>query len=112
LHKPVDVLGLQEHYGTLLVANPWLETWPVVLGPVTPMLHGEQLQLVDSQGRHVMARRGLKHAWHLEALAGGGPLAVFGLWNGHVLDPITVAHEDRLFSLGHAGELPVLAKTA
>jgi SWIM zinc finger len=112
LPKPVDILGLQERYGSLLVTNPWLETWPVVLGPVTPLIQGDQLQLIDSQGRRVLARRGLKHAWHLEALAGGGPLTVFGLWNGHVLDPITVEHEGRLFSLGHAGELPVLAKIA
>ena len=112
LPKPVNILGMQERYGSLLVANPWLETWPVVLGPVTPLIQGDQLQLIDSQGRHVLARRGLKHAWHLEALAGGSPLAVFGLWNGHVLDPITVEHEGRLFSLGHAGELPVLAKIA
>ena len=112
LSSPVDIFGMQEHYGSLLVTNPWLETWPVVLGPVTPLIQGDQLQLIDSQGRHVLARRGLKHAWHLEALTGGSPLTVFGLWNGHVLDPITVEHEGRLFSLGHAGELPVLAKIA
>lgn len=112
LPKQVDVLGLQERYGALLVTNPWLETWPVVLGPVTPTIHGNQVKLVDSQGRHVLTRRGLKHAWHLEALTGGGPLTLFGLWNGQVLDPITAEHEGRLFSFGHAGELPVLAKIA
>ena len=111
LSGPVDVLGMQERYGSLLVANPWLETWPVVLGPVVPAIRGDRLELVDSQGRHVLTR-GLKHAWHLEALTGGRPLTLFGLWNGHVLDPITVEHEGRLFSLGHAGELPVLAKIA
>ena len=112
LPQPIDVLGMQERYGALLVANPWLETWPVVLGPVTPAIQGERLQLIDSQGRHVLTRRGLKHAWHLEALAGGSPLTVFGLWDGHMLDPITVEHQGRLFSLGHAGVLPVLAKIA
>lgn len=109
---PVDVLGMQERYGSLLVANPWLETWPVVLGPVTPGIQGDQLQLIDSQGRHVLVRRGLKHAWHLEAVTGGEPLTLFGLWNGRVLDPITVEHNGRLFSLGYAGELPVLTKVA
>jgi hypothetical protein len=70
------------------------------------------MHLVDSQGRRVPTRKGLKHAWHLEALTGGSPLTLFGLWNGHVLDPITAEHEGRLFSFGHAGELPVLAKIA
>jgi hypothetical protein len=108
----LDVPGLQERYASLLVANPWLETWPVVLGPVVPVQHGDQLQFVDSHGRHVLARSGLKHAWHFEALAGGGALTVFGLWNGRVLDPITVEHQGRLFSLGYVGALPVLPKIA
>ena len=110
--KSVDVSGMQQQYGSLLVTNPWLATWPVVLGPVTPLIQADQLQLIDSQGRRVPARRGLKHSWHLEALAGGGPLTLFGLWNGHVFDPISVEHRGRLFSLGHVGELPVLAKIA
>jgi hypothetical protein len=112
LPKPVDVLVLQERYCTLLAANPWLETWPVVLGPVTAAVRGSQVQLVDSQGRQILTRKNLKHAWHLEALTGGGPLTLFGLWNGQVLDPITAEHDGRLFSFGHAGELPVLAKIA
>ena len=112
LPRPIDVSGLQELYSSLLVTNPWLETWPVVLGPVIPHSRGGQLQLVDSQGRHVLARSGLKHGWHFEALAGGGPLTLFGLWNGHVFDPITVEHQGRLFSLGYVGELPVLPEIA
>jgi hypothetical protein len=112
LPKPIDVLGMQQHYASLLARNPWLETWPVVLGPVTLANHGEQLRLIDVQGRHVIARKALKHAWHLEALAGGERLNLFGLWNGHVFDPITVEHAARLFSLGYVGELPVLAKIA
>jgi hypothetical protein len=112
LPKPLDVLGMQQQYASLLAVNPWLENWPVVLGPVTLMNRGEQLRLIDGQGRHVMARNGLKHAWHLETLTGGQTLTLFGLWNGHVFDPITVEHEARLFALGYVGELPVLAKIA
>jgi hypothetical protein len=103
---------MQERYASLLAANPWLEMWPVVLGPVTPAIRGDQLQFIDALGRRVVARSGVKHAWHLDALTGGGALTLFGLWNGRVFDPITVEHEARLFSLGYAGELPVLAKIA
>lgn len=112
LPKRADVLGMQERYASLLAANPWLEMWPVVLGPVTPAIRGDQLQFIDALGRRVVARSGMKHAWHLDALTGGGALTLFGLWNGRVFDPITVEHEARLFSLGYAGELPVLAKIA
>jgi hypothetical protein len=112
LPGPIEVLGMQQQFGSLLVANPWLASWPVVLGPVIPVIRGDSLNLTDAQGRQVPARRGLRHAWHLEALAGGGPLTLFGLWNGHLFDPITVEHAGQLFSLGHVGELPVLAKIA
>lgn len=112
LPKPVDVLGMQRQYASLLALNPWLETWPMVLGPVTLTNRGEQLRLTDAEGRHVVARSGLRHGWHLEALTGGQALNLFGLWNGTVFDPITVEHEGRLFSLGYVGELPVLAKIA
>jgi hypothetical protein len=112
LQMPVDVLGMQSRFAALLAINPWLDTWPVVLGPVTVSIRGDQVRFIDADGRHVAARSGLKHAWHLEALAGGGSLALFGLWNGRAFDPITVAHQGRLFSLGHVGALPVLAKVA
>jgi hypothetical protein len=112
LPNPVDVLGMQERYASLLATNPWLEAWPVVLGPVTPGVHGHQLRLTDAAGRYVVAQSGMKHAWHLESLAGGGALTLFGLWNGCVLDPITVEHEARLFSLGYVGALPALPKIA
>jgi hypothetical protein len=112
LPNPVDVLRMQERYASLLATNPWLEAWPVVLGPVTPTVHGDQLHLTDTAGRYVVAQSGMKHAWHLESLAGGGALSLFGLWNGRVFDPITVEHEARLFSLGSVGALPALRKIA
>lgn len=112
LPRPTDVLGVQERFASLLAVNPWLETWPVVLGPATLAIRGDQLHFSDTNGRQVPAPSGLKHTWHLEALTGGGELTVFGLWNGRVLDPITVEHEGRLFSLSHSAELSVLAKIA
>jgi len=112
LPGPTDVRGVQERFASLLAANPWLETWPVVLGPATLVIREDQLHFIDGCGRQVAARSGLKHSWHLESLAGGRELTVFGLWNGRSLDPITVEHQGRLFSLSHSGELPVLAKIA
>jgi hypothetical protein len=68
--------------------------------------------LIDRSGRRVLAARNFRHGWLLDSLAGGGALAVFGLWDGHAFDPISVEHEGRFFSLANIGELPVLSKVA
>jgi hypothetical protein len=112
LPSPVDVLTLQSRFASLLARNPWLDTWPVVLGPVTIKVRGDAVQFVDATGRSVVAQSSLKHGWHLDALGGGSPLILFGLWDGRVFDPVTVEHEGRLFSLAQLGELPVLSKVA
>jgi len=48
----------------------------------------------------------------LTALAGGGPVKLFGQWDGEVFDPVSVEHEGKLFSLARVGELPVLSQVA
>lgn len=108
----LDVAGLQSRFATLLAENPLLERWPAVLGPVTTLIQGAQTQFADAGGRRVAVARSFRHGWLFDSLAGGGPLHVFGQWDGHVFDPVSVEHDGRLYSLAHIGELPVLAKVA
>jgi hypothetical protein len=112
LPAALDVAGLQSLLAALLAENPLLERWPAVLGPVTTTLDSGHTQFVDAMGRRVVAARGFRHGWHFDALAGGGALRVFGQWDGHDFDPVSVEHDGRLFSLAHVGELPVLSKVA
>jgi hypothetical protein len=112
LPAPTDVAGMQGRFAALLVENLLLERWPVVLGPVMIVIDSAQVHFVDAAGRRVAAVRSFRHGWHFSALAGGGAVNVFGLWDGHEFDPVSVEHEGRLFSLAHVGELPVLSKVA
>lgn len=112
LPDPVDIVTLQARFASLLAENPFLDRWPVVVGPVTPFVDKEQMVLVDGSGRRILTSRYFRHTWQLDALAGGRPLAVFGLWDGHVFDPISVEHDGRLYSMAHVGDLPALSKAA
>jgi hypothetical protein len=112
LPPALDVAGLQSRFATLLAENPLLERWPAVLGPVRTSLNSAQMQLIDAAGRRVTLARSFRHGWLFDALAGGGALNVFGQWDGHVFDPVSVEHDGQLFSLAHVGELPVLSRVA
>jgi hypothetical protein len=112
LPSALDVAGLQGRFAGLLAENPLLERWPAVLGPVTPSVNDTQMHLIDAAGRRVTLARTFRHGWLFDALAGGGALSVFGQWDGHVFDPVSVEHDGQLFSLAHVGELPVLSRVA
>ena len=109
---PVDVATLQAQHAARLAVNPWLERWPVMLGPVIALCVGERLYLEDSTGRRVAGVAGFRHGWNLLALSGGAPVAVFGEWDGESLEPMTVQRGDRWFTLVQLAELPLLAQVA
>jgi len=112
LPASVDIPELQSQFARLLARNPLLERWPAVLGPVTMLVDGTQALLVDGGGRRVAVPPNFRHGWLLTALAGGGPVKLFGQWDGEVFDPVSVEHEGKLFSLARVGELPVLSQVA
>ncbi|MCC3771393.1 hypothetical protein [Streptomyces sp. UNOC14_S4] len=70
-------------YGEALRDDPWLEAWPVLLGPVIPVPGPDgDWQLADAQGGSALPvdprirdRTGL---WRLAAISGGHPITVFG----------------------------------
>ncbi|MCM9081347.1 SWIM zinc finger family protein [Streptomyces spororaveus] len=74
-----------EAYGAALLRDPWLESWPVVLGPVVPIPGELGWQLADAEGTSALpvpltggASRSRGGLWQLAALSGGGPVTVFG----------------------------------
>ncbi|MCX5194894.1 SWIM zinc finger family protein [Streptomyces sp. NBC_00249] len=96
----VGTAAALEAYGTALRQDPWLESWPVVLGPVIP-IPGEAgegpWQLADAEGASALpvalagggSRAGL---WQLAALSGGGPVTVFGECGHRGFTPLTAWH--------------------
>ncbi|WP_407913175.1 SWIM zinc finger family protein [Kitasatospora sp. NE20-6] len=82
-------------YGEAVADDPWLDSWPVVLAEVVPVLGPDGWQLTDG-GSAVPVRRGSapeQALWRLAALSAGRPLTLFG-------------------ECGHAGFAPVTAWSA
>ncbi|MEU3777279.1 SWIM zinc finger family protein [Streptomyces sp. NPDC032472] len=83
-----------EAYGAALREDPWLDSWPVVLGPVIPIPGELGWQLADAEGGCALPvasgggrpRSGL---WQLAALSGGGPVTVFGECGHRGFTPLT-----------------------
>ncbi|WP_255954135.1 SWIM zinc finger family protein [Streptomyces odontomachi] len=72
-------------YGTALRDDPWLDSWPVTLGPVipAPLPDGSGWQLADADGGLAVPITASAPAappglWRLVALSGGAPVTVFG----------------------------------
>jgi hypothetical protein len=107
-----DIASMQAAHAALLADNPWLTRWPVLLGPVTPLLASERLQLVDAALRRVSVRPGFRHVWPLLALAGGGALQLFGEWDGELFEPLTIECRGHLYTPEQLGELAVLSRVA
>ncbi len=108
----LDVVTLESEHAARLVTNPWLERWPVMVGPVVPVMTGGRLYLEDAARRRIGVVAGFRHGWNLVALAAGAPLAVFGEWDGEALDLMTVHCSERWFTLVQLGELPMLSQVA
>ncbi|MCB5183431.1 SWIM zinc finger family protein [Streptomyces antimicrobicus] len=81
-------------YGAALREDPWLESWPVVLGPVVPIPGEHGWQLADADGKDALpvasaGSRSRSGLWQLAALSGGGPVTVFGECGHRGFTPLT-----------------------
>ncbi|MFF4366558.1 SWIM zinc finger family protein [Streptomyces sp. NPDC001594] len=93
----VDTGEALEAYGAALREDPWLESWPVVLGPVIPIPGGADegaWQLADAEGASALpvasgGGRPRSALWQLAALSGGGPVTVFGECGHRGFTPLT-----------------------
>jgi hypothetical protein len=110
LTHATDVAGVESGLGAALTENPWIERWPVVVGPVTVAAIDDRWVLQDLQGRHLPVTRSLRHGWSLATLAGGEPVNILGEWDGFEFDPITVQYNTMLYSLEQIEAMTVLAK--
>lgn len=94
--SPLPVRAVLDEYARALACDPWLDTWPVVLGPAVPV-PGERWHLVDDRDDAVPLS-GVEH-WRLHAVAGGRRVVVGGEWSAAGLRPLTVWTAERLVRL-------------
>ncbi|HEV7627313.1 MAG TPA: SWIM zinc finger family protein [Streptomyces sp.] len=96
-HVPAGgtVTDALKEYATALCGDPWLDAWPVVLEAVVPIAGdgGEVSQLADAEGEFalpVAPGASPTALWKLLAVAGGGPVTVFGECGHRGFAPYTV----------------------
>ncbi len=108
----LSVTRIQNEHAARLAVNPWSDRFPVVLGPVCPMMIDDVLWFRDADGHRLAVRRSFGHAWHVLALGVREPVTVFGEWDGLAFEPLTIDCRGQLFTVSQLGELPILAKVA
>ncbi len=77
-------------YADALAAEPWVNSWPVVLGDVVPGRLGDGWYLVDESGAALPLTASGRRLWRLVAVSGGRPMTVGGEWSPAGLRPLTV----------------------
>jgi hypothetical protein len=75
-------------YATALARNPWLDRYPLCVGPATLARHAGRWQLEDDEGRRLPIAGSFEAAWRLLAVSGGAPATVAGEWDGEALAPL------------------------
>jgi len=94
----VSVAEAAAAFGRLLVDDPFIESWPIVLRDVIPLGSGGRLVLRDADGAEVaVTPPGV--AARLVALAGGEPLTVAGLWSGRSYQVLSASTGGRLVDM-------------
>lgn len=94
--SPESIMGMLASYADALARDPWLDGWPVVLGPVTPamddgwhVVDDEDIALPLTSGDH----------WRLLAVSGGRRVVLGGEWSGAGLRPLTAWTAERAVGL-------------
>ncbi|HEY3164541.1 MAG TPA: DUF5691 domain-containing protein [Candidatus Limnocylindrales bacterium] len=86
-------------FASILARNPFVTVWPTILADVTPVGRDGELLLRDAAGSAVRVTPAAIGA-RLVALAGGRPVAAFGLWSGRSIRILSALAEGRLIDLG------------
>lgn len=92
----LDIEGFLDAYAAALGRNPWLEQFPVVLKDVRTK---PEWLLYDSQGKALPIAKQFRANWELLSLSGGGPLTIFGVWDGTSILPMAGWEGERLVLL-------------
>ncbi|MFI5720030.1 DUF5691 domain-containing protein [Nocardia sp. NPDC051750] len=105
------IAGALAEFATAAAADPWLESWPVLLHEVVPTRLGPDWMLAEPDGTAVPLVEPAQ-PWRLLALSGGRPVTVFGLWTGRRLDVLSVLAGDEFHDAGPAADVTHTAVTA
>ncbi|MEU1986273.1 SWIM zinc finger family protein [Nocardia sp. NPDC019395] len=108
---PGTIAGALAEFAGALAADPWLESWPVLLHRVVPTRLGSDWMLTELDGTAIPLVEPAE-PWRLLALSGGRPVTVFGLWTGGRLDVVSVVAGDEFHDAGPVADTTYSALTA
>ncbi len=85
----VSAIAMAHQFAQIAGSNPWIAVFPFLLGPVTcPIFQGMPC-LLDGEGNAILLDAPITECLSLLGLGSGGPLLVFGLWNGKRFKPLS-----------------------
>lgn len=82
-------------YADALAANPWLLHFPALLEQVTPIQLASNFFVLDTSSIQLPLNVEVQKFWKLLAVSGGHPIAIFGVWDGKMLEPLSVRLGER-----------------
>jgi Family of unknown function (DUF5691)/SWIM zinc finger len=87
-----------EDHAARLARNPFVGSWPIIIGDVVPVLRGDQLLVRDVEGTALsLVTAGV--APRLLAVSGGHPILLVAEWDGAWLRPLAAFADGRLASV-------------
>ncbi len=87
-------------YVQAIAQNPWLANFPAAYEQVIPVKNGGSWQIVDANRDALPLAGGFQADWELFAISGGGPMWLFGEWDGETVFPLSVVQNGTLSGLG------------
>ena len=78
-----------------MAKDPWLETFPIVLADVVPLVREGSWIVRDASGALLPLSPRFEGGWKLLAFGGGGPIAIAGEFDGATLSPLGFARDGR-----------------
>ncbi|WP_280406650.1 DUF5691 domain-containing protein [Nocardia carnea] len=98
-------------FAVAAAADPWLESWPVLLRAVVPTRTADDWLLAEPDGTSIPLVEPAR-PWQLLAFSGGRPITVFGLWNGRRLEAVSVLAAGEFHEAGPVADATYTAVTA
>ncbi|WP_254893691.1 SWIM zinc finger family protein [Nocardia donostiensis] len=97
-----EVASTKQSYAEALGADPWLDSWPVLLRDILPV-RADGWYVAESDGS-ALPLVPLDEPWRLLSVSGGHPVTLCAEWNGERLSPISAFTAGEVNDLGSAGE--------
>ncbi|MCO6436675.1 MAG: SWIM zinc finger family protein [Phycisphaerae bacterium] len=112
----VSIHAARQAFVEAIAVQPWLESSPVFLNQVTPcpgdVRDLPNWLLADETANSVSLMIDTDCGWQLLAISGGGPIQVFGEWDGRSLQPLSVFRDGRSFAQIQSESGALLARVA